>query len=97
MNIALALASATLVAAQRNNGSVIVDTPKPNNPGGNSDAAAVGNGQGFPGRIGTFELYGCVKHDSNWPGWRRISSLPEMDLNFCAASCEEKYFGVSDT
>lgn len=87
MNTILALAAANIVSAQR--------------PGTNgTDPDNGNNGQavnGFPGRLGeAFRLYGCVRSDNGFPTFRRVSMMPEMDLDFCAASCESKYMGVQD-
>ncbi|KAK0383835.1 hypothetical protein NLU13_9746 [Sarocladium strictum] len=84
MNTILALAAANLVAAQRTNNGT-----NPDNGGGVN---------GFPGRLGeAFRLYGCVRSDNGFPTFRRVSMMPEMDLDFCAASCDTKYMGVQDT
>ncbi|KAL2208020.1 hypothetical protein CC79DRAFT_1368876 [Sarocladium strictum] len=81
----LALAAANIVAAQRNNGT---------NPDDGSGNAV----NGFPGQLGeAFRLYGCVRSDNGFPTFRRVSMMPEMDLDFCAASCDSKYMGVQDT
>lgn len=83
MNTFLALAAANLVSAQA-----------PGNNGTNPDDGNTPNVRGFPGLIGAFELYGCVRSDNGFPTFRRVSNLPQMDLDFCAASCDTSFFGV---
>lgn len=82
MSTILALATANIAAAQRNG----------TDPDGGQAV------RGFPGRLGeAFRLYGCVRSSNGFPSFRRVSMRPDMDLDFCAASCDTKYMGVQDT
>lgn len=49
---------------------------------------------GFPGVIGAYELYGCVKSDDGFKTFKRVSTSNDMTLQFCGAMCDTKYFGV---
>lgn len=54
-----------------------------------------GYNHGFPGSLGTrFEFYGCVKSENNFASFKRVSKMKDMDLDFCAASCESRFMGV---
>jgi len=52
---------------------------------------------GFPGTVGDFFLFGCVKSTAGFPTFDFSLSDGAMDLELCASQCEGRsYFGVHD-
>jgi hypothetical protein len=53
---------------------------------------------GFPGSVGDFVLFGCVRSTAGFPTFDFSLSDGAMDLELCASQCEgSAYFGVHDT
>lgn len=53
-------------------------------------------GNGLPNTIGDFQLYGCVASTEQFPTFTQTGSTADMSLDFCAASCPSRFFGVYD-
>jgi hypothetical protein len=47
-----------------------------------------------PSSIGDFQYYGCVESGNGFSTFSVISSTTKMSLDFCAASCPTRFFGV---
>lgn len=47
-----------------------------------------------PSSVGDFQYYGCVESGNRFSTFSVISSTTKMTLDFCAASCPTRFFGV---
>lgn len=52
---------------------------------------------GLPIRVGDFKLFGCANSKDGFPNFLKVASSKHMSLDFCAASCPSRYFGVHNT
>ncbi|KFA71598.1 hypothetical protein S40288_03688, partial [Stachybotrys chartarum IBT 40288] len=50
-----------------------------------------------PSSIGDFQYYGCVESGDRFSTFSVLSSTNKMTLDFCAASCPTRFFGVYNT
>jgi len=55
------------------------------------------SGPKAPYQLGDYQYYGCTKSGDGFPTFDLQVSTPEMSLDFCAASCSTRFFGVYNT